>query len=531
MTALLRRFARDEEGQSMVFAALVLFVLACMLILVLNVGRGVHRGILLQNAADGAALTGAVWEARGLNLVAQINGEMVQVMTIGVVVVGVAGLTSLLGVGGVLQCYVPWILNKLFNVMAELSRMERWVAAFWPPLVEGQVLAAGGRDLPGVWALPLPMIPSPDAGADESGRLGLHASPSAPGEMTGEVMNRAWSAGDRLVRSLTGGGISLETLARRFGGIFGFDLKGRFLGMVEGAVNRLSFEGGMRVSSDKEFAYGPDDYDRATRVAAGRWPDEGAVNAGGGEAPPCRLDRPRNVVWTLDREIWEPACTPGGCASAPARRERWKFVDRGLRRSWGPGGGGVDWSAALLEGGPPPLDPWRNPRTNPILPLLRASGVVPRVRDVPRGCPDGEARVSQGLPSSCPGERWTFAGLSARATENCRYAEGGVPPGGVTPYRLHDDFERRQWVAAIAYLPPRSEGGPLERWVPPAQAEWGALSVARARVVTRRNRPGGIPLTPDFEAHLVAFQGAGDEGAPPGLLGRALGRIERAVLH
>jgi len=64
---------KDNGGQAAVFAALMLLVLVMFIMLVVDVGQLVSWRIRMQNATDSAAMAGAVWQARGLNVIAMLN--------------------------------------------------------------------------------------------------------------------------------------------------------------------------------------------------------------------------------------------------------------------------------------------------------------------------------------------------------------------------------------------------------------------------------------------------------------------------
>jgi hypothetical protein len=64
----------------MLFVVLILFVLICFIGLTINVGHRVSKKIELQNAADAAAMSGAIWIARGLNLISILNVSMTEIL-------------------------------------------------------------------------------------------------------------------------------------------------------------------------------------------------------------------------------------------------------------------------------------------------------------------------------------------------------------------------------------------------------------------------------------------------------------------
>jgi hypothetical protein len=74
------RFRKDEGGQILVFTALAGLVLVMMTATVFNIGMVVGEKMKVQNAADAAAYTQAVQEARVLNLIAYFNRAVISHM-------------------------------------------------------------------------------------------------------------------------------------------------------------------------------------------------------------------------------------------------------------------------------------------------------------------------------------------------------------------------------------------------------------------------------------------------------------------
>jgi hypothetical protein len=72
----LRRLDRDEEGSSLIFAALTLFSLALVIMYVYQIGLVTTDRIQIQNAADAAAYSAAQVEANALNSIGQVNDAM-----------------------------------------------------------------------------------------------------------------------------------------------------------------------------------------------------------------------------------------------------------------------------------------------------------------------------------------------------------------------------------------------------------------------------------------------------------------------
>src|SRR5262252_3366221 len=80
ITTRLRRLHSDESGQVLwmfVVSALALVVLAA---LVFNSGKQVTRKMEMQNAVDASAVSGAMWMARGMNVISMDNVAMTETL-------------------------------------------------------------------------------------------------------------------------------------------------------------------------------------------------------------------------------------------------------------------------------------------------------------------------------------------------------------------------------------------------------------------------------------------------------------------
>ena len=68
----------SEEGQALVFVALMGLVIFLFFAMTMNVAELVNTKIKNQNVADAAAISAAVWQARTLNLVSAVNRNMLE---------------------------------------------------------------------------------------------------------------------------------------------------------------------------------------------------------------------------------------------------------------------------------------------------------------------------------------------------------------------------------------------------------------------------------------------------------------------
>ncbi|MEI7904823.1 MAG: Tad domain-containing protein [Candidatus Firestonebacteria bacterium] len=64
---------KKQRGQVLVLVALAIPAIILLIAFTLAVGKLVYSKIRLQNSADGAAYTAALWQARGLNVISDLN--------------------------------------------------------------------------------------------------------------------------------------------------------------------------------------------------------------------------------------------------------------------------------------------------------------------------------------------------------------------------------------------------------------------------------------------------------------------------
>jgi len=70
----------SDEGNAAIIVICVLFTLICFLALPINVGFHITEKLKMQNAADSAAESGALWIARGLNTLSILNVSMTETL-------------------------------------------------------------------------------------------------------------------------------------------------------------------------------------------------------------------------------------------------------------------------------------------------------------------------------------------------------------------------------------------------------------------------------------------------------------------
>jgi len=76
----------DDRGAISALGVLAAAAFACLLLLVVNTGYATTDKIELQNAADAAAISGATWAARGLNIISMNNVTQTQLLAIALII-------------------------------------------------------------------------------------------------------------------------------------------------------------------------------------------------------------------------------------------------------------------------------------------------------------------------------------------------------------------------------------------------------------------------------------------------------------
>ena len=96
---LLAERLASERGSVGVVVALVIFLVMGMLTMTWNTAQLSKAKMRLQNAADSAALAHAVWQARGMNAVQNINDEMYEALSLAVKLRNIASVLEPIALG------------------------------------------------------------------------------------------------------------------------------------------------------------------------------------------------------------------------------------------------------------------------------------------------------------------------------------------------------------------------------------------------------------------------------------------------
>ena len=109
MMRIFRARLASERGSIGVVMALVIFVVMGMLTMTWNTAQLSKAKMRLQNAADSAALAHAIWQARGMNAVQNINDEMYEALSLAMKLRSVAKVIEPIAIGFDAAAAAPWV--------------------------------------------------------------------------------------------------------------------------------------------------------------------------------------------------------------------------------------------------------------------------------------------------------------------------------------------------------------------------------------------------------------------------------------
>ncbi len=511
-TRQIQRLGKDEGGQSIVFVALILIVLVCFLAVTINVGSQVSQKIQLQNAADAAVLSGATWEARGLNLIAELNrGIMgtILVMIAYVVLAGVAWFVpGLQGVAAALTCNAPYQLNKFYNIACRLSYLEHKIATFFPVVAEFEVIRIANANGARIAALPFPFVPVSYERTHESKmNLGYHLNRADMSDLLQDVAEEVW----RLLNKITGNALSKAHEATKW---FGLDIKGKVKGAARAAGRAFDFSRqGMRFTPEKSIVFSCEEPDEICKG----YSDIKKLMAS--EPPFEKVVKIKSKEWYYYVQLFKPSrCDQNGCPTT--------FSEEGTCR--------IKRSPLLV-------------RDKPFCIRILSSD-TPIKKDFTAGKPildkiyetydtcsysyidknkkwvKGECRYLK--------EKWKFSKLDVKVVEKYE-AESDL---ALSPLKLDPDFFTNQWLAVVAW-DTRESSQPtfLPRLLKNTNV-WGSLALAQARPTSKLNRAGKIVLLSDWESRLTPFtaiddiaEGIGGEKGG-GQIANAFRKIEQKII-
>ncbi len=191
--ALMLARVSSERGSVGVVMAFVIFVVLGMLTMTWNTAQLSKAKMRLQNAADSAALAHAVWQARGMNAVQNINDEMYEALTLSTKLRKISAVLEGIAIGFDAASNIPVVgpifkgLAVVFHLFGVLSGAPAgWMAAricdkFLKYIQQAYVY---GSALFGLWnaqqlaaqneADPLAKLESTSSGGTDSWHFGIY---------------------------------------------------------------------------------------------------------------------------------------------------------------------------------------------------------------------------------------------------------------------------------------------------------------------------------------------------------------------
>lgn len=512
-TRQIQRLGKDEDGQSIVFVALVLIILVCFLAITINVGSQVSRKIQLQNAADAAALSGATWEARGLNLIAELNrGIMgtILVMIAYVVLAGVAWfIPGLQGVAAALTCNAPYQLNKFYNIACRLSYLEHKIATFFPVVAEFEVIRIANANGARIAALPYPFIPVSFTKTHESRmNLGYHLSRADMSDLLQDVADEVW----KLLNRITGKALQRAHNAMRW---FGLDIKGKVTGAARAAGRAFDFSRkGMSFAPEKSIVFSCEESDETCK----RYSDIKKLMAS--EPPFEKVIKIKSKEWYYYVQLFKPTrCDQNGCHTTLSK-DGTCFINR----------------RPLILKNKKFGTMFLSTQANIIKDFTAGKPILDKIYEVYDTCNYSYIdKNKKWVKGKCRylKEKWKFSKLDVEVVEKYEAERSDL---ALSPLKLDRDFFTNQWLAVVAW-DTRESSQPtfLPRLLKNTNV-WGSLALAQARPTSELNRAGKIVLHSDWEARLTPFTAiddiaegmAGEKGG--GQLANAIKKIEKKII-
>ncbi|UCD84713.1 MAG: Tad domain-containing protein [Deltaproteobacteria bacterium] len=510
-TRQIQRLGKDEGGQSIVFVAIVLIVLVCFLAVTINVGSQVSRKIRLQNAADAAALSGATWEARGLNIIAELNeGIMgtILVMIAYVVLTGVLWFVpGLQGTAATLTCNAPNQLNRFYNVACRLAYLEKKIANFFPVVAEFEVLRIANANGVRIVALPFPIIPVSYKKVDEKKmNLGYHVAEADMSELMRDVASKIW----QLLNDITGNALEKANEVTKW---FGLDLEEIVTSSAEAAGKAFDFSGGgMNFAPEKKYVFGKERYSEIGKLMARENPFENVTEI-------------KSKKWRYDVQIFRPSsCSQSGCPTNGSQKKTCE-----IKKSYS-----FPYSV-------PPPNSWflfgfscsdvMTRGTQIVKDLKAGKQILDETYEVYDEC--SYSTNSGSKKCSYMREKWEFVSLEVKVVEE--YDAERTDALKLTPLKLDSDFFDKQWLAVAAWDTLESSKPTILPRLLSNTNVWGSLAFAQAKPTSGDNEADKVILYSDWEARLTPFTAIEDIAGGAGGSGKVKGTFEKIgeniILH
>ena len=146
-----------ESAQALIFAIITVLVIISFVAFVVNSGRVINHKIKMQTAADASAISGAIWQARALNMIAILNA--------GILVCGIAigGMVTAIGASsGKLIFYYAKYIRRVYRAARQMAKVQNIIKNVNPIIVEGEVFRiANANGIKGAVAVAPELTPWP----------------------------------------------------------------------------------------------------------------------------------------------------------------------------------------------------------------------------------------------------------------------------------------------------------------------------------------------------------------------------------
>lgn len=448
------RYSRNgEQGQAIVFVVITLVTLIVFIASVANVGRELSYKMELQNTSDSASMAGAVWEARGLNLIAGLNQGIVLCVELIVIIVAAIAILAVCsatlwwaGIGEACATALPLVLNfankaikRLWNTAVEMSKLEKKVAEIFPDIVPAAVELASGANPYSPLSIPYPYQPSD----------------KVPPPLKPEAISLNVDKGtfQDLIQAI------MESIGKTIDKIF--PLLSQALGLLGKSIDLSSLSSSGAITTGFNDSHSYDNYTQA--VDANTKANEPSRSTSDVES-----SKTTNAGWFYASTFYE---TPDPCNNC---------------------------STGIKDKTPCTKIPWSK-KTSPPETVKSAF-----VNCIPQNCTRIPA-VGAGSVLSIPTREDTFCKLELSVkTVTKTKAPSKLP----IPMKLHPRSDEFLYMA-VATTDLGRKRQPVfiknKALLPEDRNPWGMLAFSQAKPQSRSTQPGDLLLEMDWGAHLTKF--------------------------
>ncbi len=449
----LRYRNNKEQGQAIVFVVITLITLIIFVASVINVGRELSYKMEMQNTADSASMAGAVWEARGLNLIAGLNQgivlsvELIVIVVAAIAILGVcAGTLWWAGIGEACATALPVVLNfannairRLWNTAVEMSNLEKKIAKIFPYMIPVAVELASGANTHSPVSIPYPYQPSG----------------SVPPPLTPQTISLNVDKGgfQDLIKAI------MEDLSKTLDKIF--PLLSEALGLLGKSIDLNSLSSSGAISTTFKDSHSYDNYTQAVDA-------NNKANKPAGSATDITSTKKVDAGWFYTTTIYS---VPDPCNNCSTSIKSQSLCNK------------IPWSRSTE----PPED--------------KKSGFVDCI---PKDCTGGSGANAGGV-ISVPLKEEVFCKLDLSVETTTKTSPPSELP---VPMKLHPRSDEFLYMA-VAATDLGKKRSPVfinnRNLLSEDQNPWGFLALSQAKPQSPSTKPGDILFEMDWDAHLIKF--------------------------